>query len=212
MTLACAALPLRAAPEPAAPAQAVDAGWILARIARPVPSRTPFVEVRGSHLLKAPLRLSGEFRQPDASTLVREVRSPYAETTTIRAGEATIARDGHKPRHFSLSRVPELAAVQSSFGALLSGDRERLQRHFTLASHGRRGDWALDLVPRDAALAAKVRMIVLHGRGSELRCIETLPADRRGDVQRTLLAGAAHAATGADAAALAALCTGAAGE
>ena len=45
------------------------------------------------------------------------------------------------------------------------------------------------------------------GRGAELRCIETRPT--QGDVQRTLLAGAARAAeTVSDAAALAALCTG----
>lgn len=189
----------------------MDAAWILAHIARPVPSRTAFVEVRASRLLKAPLRLAGEFRRPDTATLVREVRSPYAETTTIRAGEATIARAGHAPRRFSLSRVPELAAVQSSFGALLAGDQAGLQRHFTLASHGRRGDWQLDLVPRDPALAARVRAIVLHGRGAELRCIETLPAGQ-GEVQRTLLAGAARAAADQDAGALAGLCTGDAGE
>jgi hypothetical protein len=67
----------------------------------------------------------------------------------------------------------------------------------------------LSLAPRDPALARRVRGIVLHGRGAELRCIETLPA--RGDeVQRTLLAGAARdAAQVADPAALAALCSGA---
>ena len=49
--------------------------------------------------------------------------------------------------------------------------------------------------------------ITLHGRGAELRCIETRPV--QGDVQRTLLAGAARAAaTVADAAVLAALCSG----
>lgn len=208
MTLACTAVPLRAAPEPAA----VDAGWILAHIARPVPSRTAFVELRGSKLLKAPLRLVGEYRRPDAATLVREVRNPYAETTTLRAGEATIERDGKAPRHFSLSRVPELASLQASFGALLSGDRERLQRHYTMHSDGSRGDWRLRLVPRDAALARRLREIVLYGRGAELRCIVTVPADQ-GAAQRTLLAGAARdAGHAADATALAALCTGARGE
>jgi hypothetical protein len=52
-----------------------------------------------------------------------------------------------------------------------------------------------------------VRDIVLHGRGAELRCIETRPV--KGDLQRTLLAGAARAAEGiVDAEALRALCTG----
>jgi hypothetical protein len=201
--------PSRAAVEPVAvdPA-AVDPGWILARIARPAPSRTGFVELRDSRLLKAPLRITGEYRHPDAATLVREVRAPYAETTTIRAGEAVIARAGKAPQRVSLARVPELAALQASFGALLAGDRQRLERHYILQAEGSRRHWRLVLAPKDAALARRVRGIVLHGRGAELRCIETVPA--RGDeVQRTLLAGAARDATQVrDPAALAALCDG----
>ena len=136
---------------------------------------------------------------------MREVRAPYAETTTIRAGEVTIARAGKTPRTFSLARVPELAGLQASFGALLSGDRALLAQHYRMASEGARQHWTLVLSPTDAALAARVQKIVLYGRGAELRCIETQPA--KGAVQRTLLAGAAHeAATVADAATLATLC------
>lgn len=188
----------------------VDPDWILARLARPAPMRTGFVEVRDSKLLKAPLRIVGEYARPDASTMVREVRAPYVETTTIvsdqSGGEITIARPGHAPRRFSLARVPELSALQSSFGALLSGDREQLEQHYRIASDGSRGRWTLTLTPKDARLATKVRVITLYGRGTELRCIETQPATGAA-VQRTLLAGAARdAAAMTDGAALAALC------
>jgi hypothetical protein len=196
---AAASAPASAAPDPA---------WILARIARPAPSRTPFVELRGSKLLKAPLRISGEYRHPDAATLVREVRAPYAETTTIRAGEATIERPGKSPRRVSLARYPELAGMQTSFGALLAGDISALRRHYRVDSDGRRAAWRLVLTPLDASAAKRVRDIVLHGRGAELRCIETEPAGG-GEVQRTLLAGAARdAAAAGEAAAIAALCDG----
>lgn len=190
-----------------------DPAWILARIARPAPSSTPFVELRGSKLLKAPLRISGEYRHPDAATLVREVRAPYAETTTIRAGEATIERPAKGARRVSLARFPELAGLQQSFGALLAGDLPALQRHYRLSSDGRREAWRLVLTPLDATVARRVRDIVLHGRGAELRCIETEPAGE-GDVQRTLLAGAARDAAAnpaGDAAAIAALCDGGSG-
>ena len=101
--------------------------------------------------------------------------------------------------------------MQASFGALLAGDRERLERHFRVAGGGARDDWTLTLVPRDPTLAQRLREVVLHGRGAELRCIETRPAGD-GAVQRTLLAGAAaRRATTTDAAALAALCSGDAG-
>ena len=60
-------------------------------------------------------------------------------------------------------------------------------------------------MPKDKALAARVRDIVLYGQGAELRCIETRPA--KGDLQRTLLASAAQAAKpDSDAKALETLC------
>lgn len=186
-------------------AQNIDSGWILQALARPAPMRTAFVEVRDSPLLKQPLRLSGEYRRPIEDTLVREVRTPYREITTLRNGEASIARDGKPPRTFSLSRVPELASLQSSFGALLAGDRARIERVYRVGAQGDRARWTLTLTPKDKAMATRVRDIVLYGQGAELRCIETRPA--KGALQRTLLASAALAVTAnTDAATLQSLC------
>ncbi len=200
-------MPAAAAPQAEAAPQGVDAGWIVSKLARPAPMHTSFVEVRSSKLLKAPLRIAGEYLRPDADTLVRRVRTPYVETTTIRDGQATIERGG-KARSYSLARVPELASLQSSFGAVLDGDSDALTRDFRLEAQGTRQRWSLALTPKDADLAERVQRIVLYGRGAELRCIETLPAE--GDqVQRTLLATAARAVdAGTDAVALATLCHG----
>ena len=176
----------------------VDSGWILSKLARPAPTRTGFVELRGSALLKAPLRIEGEYLRPREDTLVREVRSPYVETTTIRAGEVTIVRGG-KSRSFSLSRAPELIGLQASFGALLKGDRALLEQHYRVATQGTRQQWTMVLVPKDRMLAAKVRDITLRGRGAELRCIETQSVATKkapAELQRTLLAGAARGAAG----------------
>ncbi len=170
--------------------------------------RTPFVELRGSALLKTPLRLEGEYRRPDGDTLVRDVRSPYTEVTTIRQGAVSIARDGRSPRTFSLSRAPELASLQRSFGALLTGDRALLEQHYRLATSGTRERWVMTMTPKAADVAAQLRDITLYGRGAELRCIETRP--REGDTQRTLLAGAVRDARNLSAAVeFAALCHGA---
>lgn len=196
---------LPCAAQPAAVEGAVEPAWILGRLARPAPVSTPFVELRGSAMLKAPLRIEGEYARPDEHTLVRRVRAPYAETTTIRQGEATIAREGRRPRTFALSRAPELAGLQASFGALLAGDADALARDYRISARGSRQDWILVLAPREAALAASVRDITLRGRGAELRCIETRPVE--GELQRTLLAGAARSAVaGGDAANDEALC------
>jgi hypothetical protein len=170
--------------------------WILRGLARPAPMRTEFVELRDSPMLKTPLRLTGEYRRPDERTLVREVRTPYRETTTIvssgtGAGQATMTRAGKAPRTFSLARVPELAGLQSSFGALLAGDRAGLERTYRLTPGGTPQRWTLTLTPKEAALAARLRNITLYGQGAELRCIETAPS--KGPLQRTLLASAALA-------------------
>ena len=184
------------APEAAAAqartAAAVDPDWILARLGRPPPAATDFVELRVSSMLKQPLQLAGEYRRPDADTLVREVRAPYAETTTIRAGQATLAREGRAPRTFPLSRVPELAVLQGSFGALLAGDRAQLEQHYALQAGGVARNWTMTLTPKDARSAARLREIVLRGAGDELRCIETRP--RQGQPQPTLLGSAASGA------------------
>ena len=207
MLLCTTSAALQAAPERVG--AAVSADWILARLQRPLPASTPFLELRGSRLLKTPLRISGRYLRPDADTLVRDVASPYQEITTLRSGEVQIVRKGQAIRRFQLSRAPELAALQASFGALLSGDRAQLDRHYTMASSGQTARWQLVLTPKDAAMKTGVRKIVLHGRGVELRCIETIAA--KGEPQRTLLAGAAAEASAlVDAQALAGLCDGSA--
>ena len=208
----CGTATASAAPQAADPGAAIDSDWVLRILARPAPMRTNFVEIRSSKLLKEPLRLSGEYQRPDETTLVRQVRAPYAETTTITtdksgAGQATVARAGKSPRTFSLSRVPELARLQASFGALLSGDRAMLERYYRVETEGTRRKWTMTLVPKPSPLSEKVRDIKLYGRGIELRCIETRPT--QGDTQRTLLASAAREAHEiAKAEALVALCRG----
>ena len=205
MMLCTSSAVLQAAPERVG--ASVSAEWILARLQRPLPASTPFLELRGSRLLKAPLRIGGRYLRPDADTLVRDVSSPYVETTTLHGGEVQIVRKGQSVRRFQLSRAPELAALQASFGALLSGDRVQLERHYTLASSGQTARWQLVLKPKDAAMKTTLREIVLHGRGAELRCIETIAT--KGEPQRTLLAGAAaEAATLTDAQSPAVLCDG----
>ncbi len=196
-----------AAPLCAAPPETLDVGQVLQRLARAAPVSTEFVELRGSALLKTPLRVEGHYRRPDAQTLVREVSAPYHETTTLTGDQGVLEREGKSPRRFSLSRVPELAGLKSGFGALLSGDRALLEQHYSVSGQGQPQAWQLTLQPKDAAVAKQVHALRLYGRNDELRCIESVPA--KGDMQRTLLGSAARAAAGViDAAALTTLCHG----
>ena len=168
-----------------------DPAALLRTLARPAPSATAFVEIRGSALLKQPLRISGQYRRPDRDTLVREVRAPYRETTTLAGGQAVIEREGKPQQRYSLERVPELAGIQSSFGALLDGDAQALQRQYDVSAQGTPQHWQLSLQPRDPALRKRVLAVKLYGDDGELRCIATQPA--RGEIQRTVLGAAAQA-------------------
>ena len=118
--MALSMLMLAGAPLSAAePEDAVQADWILDKLARPAPMRTGFVELRESRLLKTPLRSSGEYRRPAVGVLVREVRAPYAETTT--------PADAQPPRTLlaSAARAAGQADDAAAFAGLCHGDDSR---------------------------------------------------------------------------------------
>jgi hypothetical protein len=198
----------------AAPPPSTQLDALLAKLARPTPAQTPFVELRGSALLKQPQRLQGRLQQPDADTLVREVMTPFHERTTIRAENVLIERydnGSNKPRtrKFSLRRAPELEGLLSSFTALLRGDRALLEKNYAVQMDNG-ASWKLQLTPRDPRLLKRVSGITLRGRGNALECMQL----NQPDGQRTLtLLGmtAVAAAKVGDATALGALCDGKAG-
>ena len=131
-------MPLRAAPSDAGndPSR-VDSEWILSKLVQPAPARTSFVELRGSKLLKKPLRLQGEYLRPDADTLVRKVAAPYAETTTIRPGHSMPRRipgvNGSTPAPFR----PQTACRRTSYSVFGNPDVLASHRHCTPDCYGR---------------------------------------------------------------------------
>ena len=189
-------------------ASAPDPAWIVARLAQPVPSRTTFVEVRQSAMLKNLLVSRGSYERPRREVLVRRVQWPQAEVATLAGGEVTLQRGSGPLRRFEIARAPELAGLQDGFGALLDGELAPLQQRFTLAASGSQAQWTLRLVPRSAALAARLQQLVLHGRHGELDCIVSTPA--RGPAQYTVVGERTRALAQppADIAAVAALCRG----
>ena len=117
---------------------------MLARIARPPPERTAFVEWRQSALLDAPLRVAGELEYRGPGALSRRVDSPWREHTTIEGERVTVVREGERERRFSLRRAPELRGMLASFGALLAGDVATLRRHFAVAVTGEPERWPIE--------------------------------------------------------------------
>ncbi|EQD58769.1 hypothetical protein B1A_10665 [mine drainage metagenome] len=141
--------------------------------------------------------------------LQRSVVTPYPETTTIDGDTATLQRGQRAPQKFSLGRAPELKDLLGSFVALLSGDALALARNFTLHAYGDQAAWTLDLAPRDAAVARRIRDVSVDGSGKTLRCMRVDETD--GDTTFTLLGplGDAKLPDAPTPAGLATLCAGA---
>ena len=192
----------------AAGSSSADAQALIASLARPAPSRTPFAEARFMKVLEQPLVVSGELGWLGGDRLERRVEKPNKETSTIADGEVTQQREGRKPRSFSLKRAPQLQVLLDSFVALLGGDAGRLNQAFDVRQQNRADGWTLTLTPRDARLAKAIASIEIDGRGGEPRCMRMQEAD--GDLAVDLLGElAARMPTAPTRDALAALCKGA---
>jgi len=197
------------APEATPAAASSSAQSLIAALGQPAPARTAFAEARFMQVLDRPLLVSGELAWLGGDRLQRRVDQPQQETATIADGEVTQQRAGKRPRHFSLSRAPQLQVLLDSFVALLSGDAGRLQQAFEIRQTGNAtGTWTLTLLPRDAKVAKTVASIVIDGKGKTSRCMRMQEAD--GDLAVDLLGPlAAKMPAQPTRAALQALCQGA---
>ena len=148
----------------------LDVDALLARLVRPAPDSTSFVEVRYSSLLEKPIVVSGRLEHREDGALVRRVEMPYSEVTELDGETVSVERAGSKPRRFSLDRAPELRGMLASFGAILKGDRETLDRYFDVTILESSTGWGITLVPRDDKLKRRLSRIVINGTGDRARC------------------------------------------
>ena len=177
VTLAAGATSVLALPILAADLATPDLDALLQHLARPVPATTPFVEVHFSPLLSRPLIVSGELEYSGPDSLARTVEKPYSERTQIHGDEVSVVRGDGKPRTFSLARAPELKTLLSSFSALLGGNRQQLERSFTLTVGGDDAHWTLGLTPRDSRVSQRVSRITVNGDAGSPRCMTTAAPD-----------------------------------
>ncbi|WP_254424491.1 LolA-related protein [Rhodanobacter sp. C05] len=181
-TSAFEAPPVASVPAPAS----TSAQVLIAGLGQPAPARTVFAEARFMQVLDRPLVVSGELAWLGGDRLQRRVDHPQQETATIADGEVTQQRAGKSPRHFSLTRAPQLQVLLDSFVALLSGDAGRLQQVFEIRLSGDpAGTWTLTLVPRDVKVVKTVASIAIDGTGRQSRCMRMQEAD--GDLAVDLL-------------------------
>ena len=155
----------------------LDVNALVARLARPAPDTTSFVEVRYSQLLETPLVVAGRARASRrtarwcAGSSRRTRRSRNCRARTCGGARR------HQAAGFSLDRAPELRGMLASFGALLEGDRAQLDRYFVVAAPGTETHWQLTLSPRDAKLQRRLAAIAVEGGGDHARCFTLAEPD-----------------------------------
>jgi hypothetical protein len=202
--LALTATPLHAAD--------LDVDALLARLARPAPDSTSFVEVRYSSLLEMPVVVSGRLEHRENGSLVRRVDSPYEEVTELQDENVSVVRAGSKPRRFSLNRAPELRGMLASFGAILAGDRQMLDRYFVVTAQGSDSRWKITLAPRNDKLKRRLSAIVVDGVESRPKCFTLEEPDGDESLMALGIAGPGDLPTSLERQALHAWCTDRAGQ
>ncbi len=121
--------------------------------------------------------MRGQLDYAGADKLGKRVDAPYHETTTIADGTVTIERAGRGAKTFGLDRAPELQGLLASFGALLTGDAETMNRYYAVTESSVANAWTLTLLPRSPALARHVKSIVVDGADKEPRCFTMTQGD-----------------------------------
>ncbi|MDQ6685326.1 MAG: outer membrane lipoprotein carrier protein LolA [Pseudomonadota bacterium] len=146
------------------------------------PGEATFTESRRVEMLDRTLESSGRlsFKAPDS--FVRETLKPRHEKLAVAGNQVTMSR-GEQSRTVQLDAVPEAAVLVEAIRGTLSGNREALERLFTIELQGNAGQWSLELTPRDARLRRQVSTITVGGREGTVREVRLLLAD--GD--RTLM-------------------------
>lgn len=188
----------------------LDTGALMAKLARPAPDTTTFVEVRYSSLLAEPLVASGRLEHREDGALVREVLEPYHETTILNGENVRLTREGSKPRSFSLNRAPELRGMLSSFGALIAGDLGLLERNFVVTTGGSDDRWRIELVPIDDKLKRRLARIEVDGAQDRARCFTMSEPDGDASVMALGIQGRADLPQPLSRESLAAWCSAAA--
>lgn len=162
-------------------ADTFDLAALAALLAQRKSGEARFEEQRLVSGIEGPLFSSGTltFSAPDAFS--RQTLQPRAESMAVQGNVITLKRGG-RSRQMTLDAVPELLALVEAMRGTLTGDAPALQKHFKTVVTGSAQGWKLTLVPRERALAAQVREVVIEGQRGDMRVVSLWLAD--GDSSR----------------------------
>ncbi len=153
------------------PVHALEVQQLMGWLAQTKEGTATFVEERTVQGFDAPLVTRGElsFKAPDQ--FERRTLQPSPESMSVNGNTMTLVR-GKQKRTMALDAAPEAAAIVSAIRGTLTGDGTTLAQHYQVAARGNGDRWLLDLVPRDAQLAANVRNLQLQGSKGVVNSVE----------------------------------------
>ncbi|MDH4172974.1 MAG: outer membrane lipoprotein carrier protein LolA [Betaproteobacteria bacterium] len=154
--------------------------WTLERLlqgfAQTREAHASFVEKKMVRVLEAPLVSSGELHFAAPDRLEKRTLRPRPEILRLEGDTLTLER-GERRLQLSLRAQPQAAAFVESIRGTLAGDRQALERAYTLRLEGAERAWALTLTPREPDIAQLVQRIRIAGQRAEVTVIEILQAN-----------------------------------
>jgi outer membrane lipoprotein-sorting protein len=162
----------------ALPARAAD--WSIDQLMRSLAvaksGRATFIETKYIAMLERPLVSTGflTFIAPD--WLEKVTVNPEAESMRV-DGDTLVIERKKQTMSLQLSDHPEVAGIVDSMRGTLSGDRDALERLYTLRLQGSSELWTLDLIPKDSRIAAVISAIRVTGNSGNVASIAITQAD-----------------------------------
>jgi outer membrane lipoprotein-sorting protein len=135
-----------------------------------------FTEQRHVLELEQTLESSGRLSFSAPDTFVRETLKPRQEKLAVTGNTVTMSQ-GSRRRTLALDATPEAQVIVEAIRGTLTGNREVLERHFTVQLDGTPARWTLELLPRDARLRGQVARVSITGQRATVSEVRILMAD-----------------------------------
>ncbi len=149
---------------------------LMGDLARHKGGRAKFVEKRYLAVLDRPLVATGEMTYTPPDRLEKRTLTPKPETLLLDKDQVSIEREKRK-LSISLASRPEALAFVDSIRNTLAGNREALEKNYTLQLTGSADSWVLTLSPTAQQIAALLQRITVSGSKDQIHSIEYLLAD-----------------------------------
>ncbi len=152
-------------------ADGTDIKTVFEKIAAQALNDVQYIEKKYSGFLDDSMILSGVLRYRPPDTVIREQKTPEVLCIKIKGNIVSILRNG-ETKLVKLDGAPALQVFVDSLRAILSGDFDSLNIHYSIEFSGDVSSWKMVLRPRDNNLGGYIDNIKFEGKLGLIRKIE----------------------------------------